>query len=204
MTSQSPSPDERKSYPLLNGGENLAALLASSPPATASHRRGGGVGTVSILRSSMQPVVQPVTPRGLVVMLALLLGGGGRCIGECLVSGVFCSQCPPMVPIVPCRLSAQPALAQLTHHTTTTATTENGCRCRSSWSVTAGTCPGNGGATYSGCGMNPPCDGDEATSRGFPSWCYVEPGCSGGRGSDRNWDYCNPSINLDNPSDAGG
>lgn len=36
--------------------------------------------------------------------------------------------------------------------------------------------------------MGPPCDGDDATDRGFPTWCFVE-GTECGRGSG-NWDYC--------------
>lgn len=68
--------------------------------------------------------------------------------------------------------------------------TESGCTCASLYTIDMPGCKGN---SYSGC-METPCDVDDGgAARGFPSWCFVKPGCSGVRGAgNAAWDYCKP------------
>jgi hypothetical protein len=95
--------------------------------------------------------------------------------------------------------------------TTTTATAEpewnpflptaKGCKCADKWEVAAHFCPdlSKSQLAHSGCGMKPPCDGDNNRDHPiFSSWCVLEEGCATA-GKDTNtgepntWDYCRPS-----------
>eukprot|EP00941_MAST-03F_sp_MAST-3F-sp1_P001168 g1168.t1 len=70
--------------------------------------------------------------------------------------------------------------------------TRGDCQCRESWIVLDGTCR-DGDATYKGCGMYPPCDGDNGGVPG-DSWCVVEEDSECNPAGD-DWDYCTPRTN---------
>eukprot|EP00662_Eupelagonemidae_sp_cell21_P057388 gene57388-biopygen5436 len=61
-------------------------------------------------------------------------------------------------------------------------TTVSGCFCKVEWDVQDNSCT-DGDVTYNGCGMFPPCDGDDA---GGPTWCEVQgpSGCGQGNEGD--------------------